>query len=244
MAILRSSIPAGISRSKEKMPIPPLEQGDRLNRSEFLKRYAAMPPGVKAERIEGTIYMPAAVSATFHGTPHANLVTWLGVYSAATSGVVVADNSTIALDMDNDPQPDVCLYILHTHGGNTKINAEGYIVGAPELIVEVAASSLSYDLGVKLNSYRRNGVREYLVHRTYDGELDWFVLRDGQYERLLPDDQGLYRSEIFPGLWLKADALIAGKLGEVLTILHQGIASVEHSEWVGKLEGKTLSDGK
>ena len=96
---------------------------------------------------------------------------------------------------------------------------EGYIIGfSPDLIVEITASSLSYDLGAKLNAYRRNGVREYLVYRTYDGEIDWFVLREGQYERLTPDDQGTYRCEVFHGLWLKADAFIAGRLDEVLAV--------------------------
>ena len=144
-----------------------------------------MPPNVKAERIEGIVYMPAAaVTAEFHGVPHADVLAWLGTYKAATPGVEAADNSTIALDLDNDPQPDACLRILNSHGGSTKINSEGYIEGAPELIVEVAASSVSFDLGAKLGAYRRNGVREYIVHRTYDGELDWFVLRDGQYQAI------------------------------------------------------------
>ena len=94
----------------------------------------------------------------------------------------------------------------------------------PDLIVEVAAGGGSFDLGAKLNAYRRNGVREYVVQRTYDGEVDWFVLRDGNYEKLKTDDQGIYRSEIFPGLWLKVDALIAERIADVLAVLQSGIA--------------------
>ena len=219
--------------------IPPLEQGDRLTRSEFLRRYAAMPPKVKAERIEGIVHMPAAaVSAQFHGEHHAKVLAWLVVYQSVTPGVVAADNSTVALDIDNDPQPDACMRILPSHGGVTKLNAEGYIEGAPELIVEVAASTLSFDLGAKLNAYRRNGVREYIVLRTYDGDLDWFVLRDGQYVRLSPDDQGIYHSEIFPGLWLSAGSLMAGRMAEVLAALQQGTASAEHAQFVKVLEAQ------
>jgi Uma2 family endonuclease len=216
--------------------LPPLEQGDRLTRSEFLKRYAAMPPKVKAERIEGIVYMPAAaVSAEFHGQPHAHMIGWLFLYESMTPGVVTADNSTIALDIDNDPQPDACLRILPSHGGRAKLSPDGYIEGSPELVVEIAASSMSYDLGAKLNTYRRNGVREYIVHRTYDGEIDWFVLRDDQYARLSPDAQGVIHSEVFPGLWLATEALIAGRPAEVLSVLQQGIASAEHGDFVKKL---------
>jgi Uma2 family endonuclease len=221
----------------QSRPILPLTDGERLSRAEFLRRYAAMPPKVKAERIEGTVYMSAAaVSAGFHGDPHAKVVAWLGTYEAATPGVVASDNSTVALDPDNDPQPDASLRILPSHGGATNLNDGKYIEGAPELIVEITGSSVGYDLGAKLNAYQRTGVREYLVHRTYDGEIDWFVLRNGQYARLSAGADGIYRSEIFPGLWLKADALIAGKLADVLTTLHRGTAAPEHAEFVKKLQ--------
>src|SRR5258706_9647175 len=93
--------------------IPPLASGDRLTHEEFLERYAAVPENVKAERIEGIVYMPAAaVSAEFHGIPHANMMIWLGNYRVQTPGTALTDNSTIFLDLDNDPQPDACLYIL------------------------------------------------------------------------------------------------------------------------------------
>jgi len=237
MATVPSSLtPRGGYSPERQRRIPPLQQGDRLTRSEFLKRYAAMPPNVKAERIEGIVYMPAAaVSAEFHGQPHAHMVAWLVVYESMTPGIVTADNSTTALDIDNDPQPDASLRILPSHGGRAKLDADGYIEGSPELIVEIAASSISYDFGAKLNAYRRNGVREYIVYRTYDGEVDWFVLRDDQYTRLLPDARGAIHSEVFPGLWLAPEALIAGKLAEVLAVLQMGIASAEHAEFVKKL---------
>jgi hypothetical protein len=236
MTTLHPSISRSIPIAPRRRPRPPLAQGDRLTRSEFLERYAAMPPNVKAERIEGIVYMPAAaVTAEFHGQPHIAIAAWLGTYWAATPGVAPADNSTIALNLDNDPQPDACLRILDSHGGSTKINSNGYIEGAPELIAEIAASSVSFDLGAKLGAYLRNGVREYIVHRTYDGELDWFVLRGGQYQRLSPDARGVYRSEVFPGLWLDANALIAGRIAEVLTVVQRGIASTEHADFVKNL---------
>jgi Uma2 family endonuclease len=237
MASLPSSIPAPLTPPPEqRRPAPPLEQGDRLTHAEFLKRYSMMPAKVKAERIEGIVHMPAAaVSANFHGRPHIDFAAWLGVYRSMTPGVAAADNSTLFLDTDNDPQPDACLYILPSHGGRTKATEEGYIQGSPELIVEIAASTMSYDLGAKLNAYRRNGVQEYIVHRTYDGEIDWFVLRDGQYEKLAADAAGIHRSEVFPGLWLAMAAMIGGNLAQVLSVLQKGTASEEHGKFVQAL---------
>ena len=236
MSIVTSPMKASPSRATAECITPPLEQGDRLSRAEFMKRYAAMPPHIKAERIEGIVHMAAAaVSASFHGRPHVHMTTWLGMYESKTLGVAAADNSTIHLDIDNDPQPDLCLYILPAHGGRVKIDADGYIIGSPEFIAEIAASSMSYDLGAKQNAYRRNGVKEYVVHRTYDGEIDWFILREGQYERLAPDDAGIYRSDAFPGLWLNGQSMIDGKLAEVLATLQRGLAGSEHEGFVKRL---------
>ena len=224
--------------TRQPPAIPPLENGDRLSREEFLRRYEAMPAHVKAERIEGVVYMPAAaVTANFHGVPHAHLITLLGVYRAFTQGVEVADNSTTLLDLENEPQPDACLYVLPSHGGRVKTNDKGYIVGSPEFVAEISGTSVSHDLNAKLEAYRRNGVLEYLVQRVYDGELDWFVLKDGQYARLAPDADGTHRSTVFPGLWLNAASLLAGELADVLRTLQAGLASAGHDEFAKRLSG-------
>lgn len=204
--------------------IPPLCAGDRLTRDEFERRYAAMPQVKKAELIEGVVYMPSPVTQSRHGGPHARLSTWLGHYVAATPGLDFGDNATVRLDLDNEPQPDLHLRLLPERGGRTRLSAEGYLVGPPELVVEIAASSASYDLHDKLGTYRRSGVREYLVWRVDDGAVDWFVERDGEYQCLLPDAAGVLRSEVFAGLWLDVRALLRDDLQAVLDRLQEGIA--------------------
>src|SRR5438445_7444659 len=92
--------------------IPPLVDGDRLTRAEFERRYEAMPHVKKAELIEGVVFMPSPVRLDHHGNPHADLITWLGVYRALTPGIRVSDNTTVRLDMDNEPQPDGLLFVL------------------------------------------------------------------------------------------------------------------------------------
>lgn len=219
------------------LTVQPLENGDRLGRAEFERRYTAMPEVKKAELIEGMVYMASPLRFRSHGKPHAHIMTWLGTYEAATPGVELGDNATVRLDADNEPQPDALLRI--DVGGRSQISDDDYVEGAPELIVEVAASSASYDLHEKLKVYRRNGVQEYLVWRVYNCELDWFGLRDGEYVQLEPNAEGIICSEVFPGLRLDKFALLAGDLARVLEILQQGLTAVEHQSF---LESLVISD--
>jgi Uma2 family endonuclease len=98
-----------------------------------------------------------------------------------------------------------------------------------ELIVEIAASSASYDVHDKRRVYARNGVQEYLVLKTYEKEATWFVLREGVYELLQPDEQGILHSKVFPGLWLQPAALWASDLATMLAVAQEGLASAEHA---------------
>jgi Uma2 family endonuclease len=128
----------------------------------------------KAELIEGIVYMSSPVRVHYHGRPHAIIMTWLGTYWTATPGVDLCDNTTVRLDFDNEPQPDA---VLRVEGGNSRIDEDDYIAGAPELIVEVAASSVSKDMNDKLKAYRRNGVQEYLVWQVEEQKIVWFFLK-------------------------------------------------------------------
>jgi Uma2 family endonuclease len=221
--------------------VPALENGDRLTRAEFERRYELMPLLKKAELIEGVVYVPSPVRHRQHGSPHAQLITLLGQYTANTPGVEVGDNSSVRLDLDNEPQPDALLFIDPSCGGQVRISDDGIIEGAPELVAEVASSSVSYDLHVKLHVYRRNGVREYIVWRVLEQAVDWFVLRNEQYQRMPLDAQGLVHSEVFPGLWLEPAALLRGDLATVLTVVQQGLASAEHQAFVARLRPSTAT---
>jgi Uma2 family endonuclease len=220
----RSNLPTSI--------IPPLENGDRLSRDEFERRYAAMPHLKKAELVEGVVYVPAALRFRSHGQPHADLIIWLGMYKIVTPRVELGDNPTVRLDLDNEPQPDAVLLI---DGGSARISSDDYIEGAPELVVEIAASSAAYDLYDKKRAYRRNGVREYLVWRVYDKQLDWFSLEAGEYIKLEPDNDGIIRSQVYPGLWLATSQLLSGKMNEVLAVLQQGLNSAAYQEFCQRL---------
>jgi hypothetical protein len=227
-------------RRETPRPVPQLEQGDRLTRDEFERRYNAMPNLKKAELIEGVVYMGAAVRVEQHGYQHSLLMVWAGMYQIETGGVLVGDNSSVRMDLDNEPQPDCLLMRLPEFGGQAEI-VDGYIEGAPEWVGEVSASTVSFDLHAKLNAYRRNGVREYVVWRVLDEEIDWFVLRAGQFERLAPGADGVLRSEQFPGLWLDPAAMVSGEMKRVLAVLRLGLESPEHAEFVTALASRKAS---
>ena len=205
------------------LSVPPLENGDRLSRHEFERRYQAMPQVKKAELIEGVTHIGSLPRIKSHGEPHRNIVGWLGTYRAFTPNVVLGDNPTVRLDPDNEPQSDAVLFIP---GRQATISADDYIEGAPELVVEVAASTVSIDLHDKKRAYRRSGVQEYIVWRTLDEQLDWFVLEEDEYVLLNPDEQGTICSRVFPGLWLAVSALLEGDMKTVLSVLQTGLTSV------------------
>ena len=227
--------------AKPQAFVPPLENGDRLTRVEFERRYSAMPKQVRAELVEGVVIMASPVRFNVHAEQHAYLMTWAGIYLAGTPGVRLGDNATVRLDIDNEPQPDLCLLIDPARGGKAKIDEDGYIDGVPEFIAEVTSSTVSQDLGPKLNAYRRNGVCEYLVWRVQDAAIDWFVLNEGRFDRLPPDADGITRSVVFPGLWLDATALLAGDLARVHAVLRDGLAHSTHADFVAKLAATDTS---
>lgn len=222
---------------------PPLENGDRLDAAEFLRRYHAMPRVKKAELIDGVVFMPSPVRRGQHAEPHSLLVWLLVSYQSMTPGVVCGDNGTVLLDDANAPQPDADLRVLPTHGGQAAVTPDDYLDGAPELVAEVAASSASIDLGSKLRLYQRHGAREYVVWRVLEGEIDWFVFRGGAFARATPDAGGRYRSEAFPGLWVDPAALTAGDLAGALAALRQGVASPEHAAFAARLAQNALGKG-
>jgi Uma2 family endonuclease len=213
--------------------LPPLENGDHLDQPTFHARYEAMPEGTRAELIGGIVYMPSPTRAR-HGKPHLRVGFWIGLYESMTPGVTGVDNTTVVLGNDGEVQPDVCLLLVPEHGGGTW-EEDGYIHGSPELVVEVASSSESYDLHTKKTLYEAAGVREYVVVLVREPRVIWHVLREGRFVELSPEDDGLYRSTVFPGLWLDPEALLRGKSRALREALERGLAAPEHAEFVRRL---------
>src|ERR1700745_447821 len=75
---------------------------------------------------------------------------------AETGQYRIGIQNPISLDSYSEPQPDVVLYASSVLGRNHRPN-EIF------LLAEVADTSLSYDLGPKLEAYARAGIREVWV---------------------------------------------------------------------------------
>jgi Uma2 family endonuclease len=236
MSSLRQPVRPSIPANAEESSMPPLENGDRLDQKTFHQRYEAMPEDTRAELIGGIVFMSSPLKRP-HGRMHVRASHWLAEYEDATPGVETFDNATNILGEESEPQPDLCLLIAPDNGGQTRAE-DDYIVGAPELVVEIASSTESLDLHLKRRDYQQAGVREYVVVVVRQPRVFWFVSRHGQFEELLPGDDGIIRSETFPGLWLDPSALLRRDGARIREVLQQGLASAEHAAFVARLAGQ------
>jgi len=210
-----------------------LIEGQRLDQPTFHALYEAMPPGTRAELIGGVVYRPRPVGDA-HGRAHVPVIVWLDYYAENTPGVEVLDNATAILGWKSEPQPDVMLRIHPKCGGRTH-DQKGYVRGAPEMVVEVAKATRYLDLGPKLTDYEHAGVVEYIVRALGPDEILWFEQRQGALTPTQLDADGIYRSSVFPGLWLDPKALLKGDRRRLRAVIDLGCATAEHAAFVARL---------
>ncbi len=220
-------------RSPVADPPRTLVEGQRLDQPTFHAIYEAMPPGTRAELINGVVSMPSPVGPP-HGRAQVPMIMWLGAYQENTPGVEALVDTSTALGRKSEPQPDAQLRIMSEHGGRTQADRR-FVRGVPELLVEVSHTSRFTDLGPKFEDYERVGVLEYVVRALEPEEVLWFVLRDGRFAELLPGPDGTFRSEVFPGLWLDPASLISGDTRRQRAVVDLGCATPEHAAFVARL---------
>ena len=228
-----SAQPTAISHTDEDT-MPLLENGDRLDQKTFHARYEAMPRHVRAELIGGVVHMPSPLKPR-HGRMHMRVAHWVVEYEDATPGTESFDNTTAILGEESEPQPDAYLIVAPEKGGQMRMNEDEYLEGAPEFIAEVALSTEAIDLHGKKDDYERAGVREYVVVALRQKRVYWFVSRNGQFVELTPGADGIFRSEMFPGLWLDPTALLRRDAARIREVLQQGLATAEHTAFVARL---------
>jgi Uma2 family endonuclease len=114
------------------------------------------------------------------------------------------------------------------------VNDEGYVQGPPELVVEVAFSSRSIDLHLKKDDYQRSGILEYIVLCVEEREMHWFALKSRR--RITPDRRGIYRSRVFPGLWIDRPALLGQNAARLTRTVQRGLSSPEHATFLRRLQ--------
>ena len=209
-----------------------LTTGQKMTRAAFHERYEATPD-VKFELIGGEVHTASPLGRA-HGKSSNMMSLWLGLYSCSTPGVEALDNASVALDDQSEVQPDTILRIKPNQGGLSR-DQDAIIGGPPELVVEVADSSRRIDLGPKFVDYDRAGTLEYVVLALDPAEVFWHVRQNGQLTRITPDPDGLYRSRVFPGLWLDPVALLDNDGPALLATLGRGLATPDHAAFVARL---------
>jgi Uma2 family endonuclease len=212
--------------------VEPLAAGDRRSREDFMRLWDAHPEIKLAELIGGTVYMPSPLKVN-HGDMDGDVGLWLGFYRVHTPGTASGHNTTSFM-LEDAPQPDVNLRILPTFGGSSWIE-QGYLAGRPELLTEVCGSSAAYDLHQKFDLYEAAKIPEYVAILLHEREIRWHILVDNAYQIMPPDADKVWRSRVFPGLWLDGAALLAGDMARVFAKLDEGLRSSEHQAFVEKL---------
>ncbi len=209
-----------------------LHNGDHMTQMEFHRIYSTMPEDVTAELIGGIVYMASPLKIS-HGSNHVVLASVFFAYESATKGTETGDNTTVIMDDESEPQPDLYLRILPEYGGQSGTTEEDYVEGAPELIAEIANTSRAIDLHRKRSVYRDAGVREYLVLSLLEQQLRWFDLTQDT-ELAIPSD-GVIRSLVFPGLWIDSAAVVNRDHHRLMETLKRGLAEPSHADFVKQL---------
>ena len=212
----------------------PFDNGDEMDQPTFHALYETTPEGFRAELIEGVVYFKMPVQLN-HGRPQAKMATWISIYSAETPETDVGVAPTLKLGLTSEPEPDACLFLSPEGGGNCEIDEEDYLLGPPELVVEIANTTKATDLGRKKRDYERAGVKEYIVVMPSELKVIWFHRQKDRFVNLLPSSDGCIRSICFPGLWLKSDEVFSKSASAILRTLRLGLASPEHAAFVAKL---------
>jgi Uma2 family endonuclease len=216
-------------------PRPELHSGDKMTQAEFHRIYTQMDESFRAELIGGIVYVASPLKLP-HGQHHMFLGMLVSFYCAQTPGTDVGDSVTTILGEESEPQPDLFVRILPEFGGRSRTTDDDYIEGPPELLIEVASSSVSLDLHGKRQEYALAGVPEYLVLNLRDSRLHWFDLRNDQVRQ--PDADGICRMTTFPGLWLHENAVCQRDYAKATSALNAGLSSPEHAAFVAELASR------
>jgi Uma2 family endonuclease len=212
---------------------PTLENGEQMRQPEFHRRYLAHPGTTKFELIGGVVYMASPMREPHgHYTSKLNLV--FSLYELSTPGTRATEGISAILGDKSEPQPDLILRLLPEYGGLAKLDEDEYLVGPPELVVEVAYSTRAIDMNRKRQDYLAAGVQEYLVLCVEEREIHWFHFPSKR--KLKADKAGLWKSRVFPGLWLDGPAVVDCDSTRLVAALQKGLATAEHADFVRRLK--------
>ena len=158
---------------------------DRYNRKKHsaqydpIEAYCNLPEGVNAELIDGEIVM-LAKPTFFHQQISLRIAAQFDNYLRGKQ-CDVAQDVNVRLD-ENARKPTVFGPDIVIVCDPSKIRPNGWVVGVPDLIVEILSpSNQGHDRITKFDRYMRAGVREYWIVDPEHYIVDVYILENGQY---------------------------------------------------------------
>lgn len=116
-------------------------------------------------------------------------------------------------------EPDI-LFISGEHLDRLK---NTYLDGPADLVVEIISpESRARDRGDKFYEYEQGGVREYWLIDPIRKQAEFYLLDEkGIYHLVSADENGIFRSAVLTGLWLKVDWLWQEPLPPLMAVLKE-----------------------
>jgi Uma2 family endonuclease len=158
-----------------------------------------------AELVQGEIVMMTPAS-----NAHQSLLYWLstilGRYVQLHNlGWLGLAPFAMRLEEKTVREPDL-LFVSTEHLERVK---ETYLDGPTDLVIEIVSpESIARDWGDKFYEYQRAGIPEYWLIDPQTGRAEFYQLdSSGRYRPVAPDADGVYRSQMVRGFWLKVEWL-------------------------------------
>ena len=215
-----------------------LHDGAKLTLEAFHQAYLEYPDHTRFELVEGIARMASPVYSD-QVLVH-KVISYLGTtYDLSTPGVQFLAETSIRMGENNEFRPDGAMRVTDEFSGSCRLAENRLFEGPPELVIEVAGSSLNFDLNLKRRVYARHGVEEYIVIDLANQTFYWFDFRSG--EQRVPDADGVCRSRLFPGFWLSIPSVLGQDIAGALPALQNGLASAEHKTFVEELARRRVS---
>jgi Uma2 family endonuclease len=155
--------------------------------------FKLLPEGTLCEVIDNVLYMSP--------TPKYNHQRLLGllfnkicnhVDHTKTGEVIISPFDVYFDHLLSAVQPDL---LFVSNSNRSILKEDGYIHGAPDLIVEVLSSNKKRDTVEKRSLYERAGVKEYFIVNPVDRKIQCYRLTNNEYD-LVYDQDGMFTSTI------------------------------------------------
>jgi Uma2 family endonuclease len=185
----------------------------KITYEDFLTQYDS----VRAEWVDGEVIMSPPASEH-----HQDIIRFLAnlmapYLEAKNLGKVLIAPFQMKLGPDLPGREPDLLYVASAHLDRLK---ETYLDGPADMAVEIVSKdSINRDRGEKFVEYEAAGVSEYWLIDPIRQQAEFYRRgADNHYHLVLPDDEGIYHSEVVGDFWLRVSWLWQEPLPHVLEV--------------------------